>query len=227
MINVFLPCRSGSERVPNKNIKPFSTFQAGLLQIKLKQLSSCKAIDNIYLSTNDDKIISYAKSGSFKKVKLIHRDDNLCSSSASTDDVIKHVSDIISEGHVLWTHVTSPFITSDVYENAIKKYFYCLVEGYDSLMSTTAIQTFLWDDARPLNYDRNEEKWPRTQTLPKVHEVNSGIFLNSIENYRGFSDRIGSKPYLYELDKICSFDIDWPADFVLAENMLDTGIASV
>jgi CMP-N-acetylneuraminic acid synthetase len=35
MFTIFLPCRSGSERVPEKNTKPFAEVEGGLLTIKL------------------------------------------------------------------------------------------------------------------------------------------------------------------------------------------------
>jgi len=74
--------------------------------------------------------------------------------------------------------------------------------------------------AKPINYDRTIEKWPRTQTLKPIHEVNSGIFMAASNLYERFGDRIGKKPYLYSLDKLISHDIDWIEDFVLAECMV-------
>lgn len=64
-----------------------------------------------------------------------------------------------------------------------------------------------------------KEKWPRTQTLPELYEVNSGVFINSLDNYLNFKDRIGKKPFLYRTEGLSSFDIDWPEDFDMAENL--------
>jgi CMP-N-acetylneuraminic acid synthetase len=84
-------------------------------------------------------------------------------------------------------------------------------------MTVTKIQKFLWNDSEPLNYNRAEEKWPRTQTISPVWEVNSGAFIASREIYEMYEDRIGSKPYLLEIDENASFDIDWMSDFEIAE----------
>ena len=124
---------------------------------------------------------------------------------------------VISEDIILWTHVTSPFLTSTLYDNAVQIYMAQLEKGYDSLMTVNKLKTFIWDENGSLNYDRNKEKWPRTQTLPNLFEINSGIFINSRENYLKYRDRIGSKPYLMDLDGYSSFDIDWPEDFTLGE----------
>ena len=89
-------------------------------------------------------------------------------------------------------------------------------DDYDSLMTVNKIQTFLWDREKPINYDRSIEKWPRTQVLPELFEINSGFFINSRENYLNLEDRIGRKPYLYVTEGYESVDVDWPEDFQLA-----------
>ncbi len=52
-ITVFLPTRKGSQRVKNKNTKPFAEYKGGLLELKLKQLSLID-VDQVILSTNDE-----------------------------------------------------------------------------------------------------------------------------------------------------------------------------
>lgn len=94
-------------------------------------------------------------------------------------------------------------------------------------MTTTPIHGFLWSKTAPINYDRQQEKWPRTQTLPVVHEVNSAVFLASAEIYRRLDDRIGERPYLYPLDKFVAMDIDWEEDFMLAELALKSGLGKI
>jgi CMP-N-acetylneuraminic acid synthetase len=217
MVTVFLPCREGSQRVPFKNTKPFSGVEGGLLKIKLIELLKVPSVREIVLSTNDLKVIEIAEKINTNKIVIDRRSDYLSSSSTSTDDLINYVPKIIKDTHILWTHVTSPFVTADIYELIIKKYFVKLKEGFDSLMTVNKIQNFLWNDKGSINYDRSIEKWPRTQTLPKLYEVNSGVFINSLDNYKLFEDRIGKIPFLYETEGYTSFDIDWPEDFLLGE----------
>ena len=217
-ISVFLPCRAGSERVPHKNTRTFAGIEGGLLKIKLQQLIACNAIDTIVLSTNDEEVIQLAETLSSDKIKIDRRPEHLATSSTSTDDLVKYVPSIISEGAVLWTHVTSPFIDGKIYEEAINVYKDALSKGEnDSLMSVTALRTFIWNKEGAVNYDRNKEKWPRTQTIEPLYEINSGIFLADIDIYRNLQDRIGQKPFLFENNDIDSFDIDWEEDFFIAE----------
>ena len=226
-ITCFLPCREGSQRVPKKNIKNFSGFKFGLIEVKLRQLQEAKLIDEIMLSTNDREIIKYAQSLKYSKLKIHTRDELLASSETSTDQLVSHALDLIPEGDILWTHVTSPFITSEHYDEIIKTYNTQKNLGFDSLMTVSNIQGFLWQDGHPINYDREIEKWPRTQTLKLINEVNSGAFLASSQVYSKLNDRIGKTPYLYTLNKLIGYDIDWPEDFVIAECMVDKGLVKL
>ena len=215
-ITCFLPCRKGSKRILNKNMRPFSARENGLLEIKLDQLIKCDKIDEIIVSSDDSCVLNYANNLNSNKIKTFLRNDKLSSDLTSTDDLILHALDLINYGHILWTHVTSPFISSNHYNKVIERYFSEIEGDFDSLMSVTELKSFIWND-KPLNYDRSIEKWPRTQTLNPLYEINSGIFLSSANNYKSFKDRIGKTPFLYTLDKITGHDIDWPEDFVIGE----------
>ncbi|MGE6512609.1 cytidylyltransferase domain-containing protein [Vreelandella aquamarina] len=226
-VTCFLPCRAGSQRVVRKNIKPFAGHEYGLIQIKLCQLLAAEKIDEVVLTTNDADILAYAESLDAPRLRLHHRTEELSSSATSTDQLVGHALELIPEGHILWTHVTSPFITAKYYDDVIQAYFDQQKKGYDSLMTTTSIHGFLWQDEKPMNYNRSIEKWPRTQTLKPVHEVNSGAFLAPSDLYRELDDRIGKRPYLYTMDKFTSFDIDWPEDFVIAECLVEKELVTL
>ena len=114
--------RKGSQRVKNKNIRDFSGVVGGLTYIKLSQLLEVKEITTIIVSTDDEKVKEIAKSFNSNKIVIDDRPSNLASSNTSTDDLIKYVPSIINKGAVLWTHVTSPFIDSSAYSQAIKCY---------------------------------------------------------------------------------------------------------
>lgn len=220
-IDVFLPCRSSSERIKKKNIKRFSNFKFGLLELKILQLIKIRSIKNVVVSTNDKKIINFLKNNKFKKVIVIKRPNYLCGKTTSTDSLIKYVPKILKSDHILWTHVTSPFFGNIDYENAIKIYKKRIKKN-DSLLGVNKMQNFLYDKKKPVNFNKKKEKWPRTQTLKKLYEVNNAIFINSRKNYIKYDDRIGKKPFLLEIEKIKSFDIDWPEDFLIAENIYET-----
>lgn len=218
----FLPCRKGSQRVKHKNIREFAGIEGGLTKIKIEQLVNCERIDKIIVSTDDKEVISICEtvlSSSSKEYSIDHRPKELASSETSTDDLIQYVGEIIPEGEILWTHVTSPFITSNIYSDAITVYQELKAkEQCDSLTTVTKHQKFFWNkQGKAINYDRSIEKWPRTQTMEPIYEINSGIFLCNADIYHNLKDRVGVNPYLYELTDIQAMDVDWEEDFQLAE----------
>lgn len=220
----FLPCRAGSQRVPHKNTRPFADRPDGLLGIKLDQLLACPDIDQVVLSTNDAAVIAIAerrvaRAGGRLRIDL--RPDHLCASSTRTDDVITYVPGIIPAGDVLWTHVTSPFFGAADYTAAIAAYRAAVAAGtHDSLLGVTELRTFIWNaGGRPVNYDRAIEKWPRTQTLQPLYEVNSAVFIAPAAIYRQFDDRIGARPLLHAIPKDKTVDVDWEEDFIIAAEL--------
>jgi len=222
-LTAFLPCRAGSQRVPHKNTRPFADQEEGLLGIKIGQLLATPEIDLVLLSTNDPLVIEIGERhipASQGRLRIDHRPDDLCSSSTSTDEVISYVPSVVPDGEVLWTHVTSPFFDAVEYSAAIAAYRAARAAGtHDSLMGVLALHTFMWDDRGPINYDRDKEKWPRTQTLPPLYEVNSSIFIADVEIYRGQQDRIGKTPVLYPVSKEKTIDVDWEEDFAIAAEL--------
>jgi N-acylneuraminate cytidylyltransferase len=205
--------------VKDKNTREFANIKGGLLKIKLEQLINCKNIDEIVLSSNDDEslLLGYEFAKINPSIKVVKRPDYLALSNTSLIDLVKYVPTVVSNKHVLWTHVTSPFISSADYDEIIDKYFTNLLE-YDSLMTVKKIHNFLWDiESNDLINRVNDEKWPRTQDLKPFYEIDSGVFISKISNYISLNDRIGQKPYLYVQEGLKSFDVDWEDDFKLAE----------
>lgn len=224
-IVAFLPCRAGSQRVPHKNTRPFGGHQEGLIDIKLQQLLNCSLIDEVVVSSNDSVVLDIASSYRAMhgpRVRLDRRSDHLCTSSSSTDELIRYVPSIVSDGHVLWTHVTSPFFDEQDYTEAVMAYRASIkARTHSSLMTVTRLQTFIWTRDGPINYDRSEERWPRTQTLSPLYEVNSAAFLISSTLMREVNDRIAEPVLFQEVDKGKALDVDWEEEFLLASTVFE------
>ena len=226
-VKLFLPCRAGSERIPQKNTRAFAEWEHGLLQLKLATLEKVKGVSQIILDSNDEQVVAFGhlrqKNWSGESELVVKKRPNeLGSSNTTTDALIEYALGHLNEGHLLWTHVTSPFLTHELYERIIQTYFEHQDEGYDSLMTVNRLQTFLWDGRKPINYDRTELKWPRTQDVSPVFEINSGVFLVPVPLAKKRKDRIGVQPYLFELNHVEAFDVDWPDDFKMAEMLWES-----
>ena len=87
---------------------------------------------------------------------------------------------------------------------------------YDSLFSVTRKQVRYWDElARPLNHNPNILL--RTQDLPPVFEENSCMYLFTKSILERKHNRIGDRPYLFEMAEVEAQDIDVELNFVMAE----------
>ncbi len=225
-ISIVLPIRKGSQRVKNKNIRPFAKNGDSLTEIKIKQLLKLKNIDEIVVTSNYPEAIEQIKkiAKNDNRVKIDIRPDYLCQPTTIVKELIEYMPPITTGEHILWTHVTSPFVDEVDYQNAIDRYFEALKEGYDSIMSVTEIRQFIWSnrEKKIINADTNiDTKWVQTQDLEPLYEINHAFYINSRENYISMSDRIGINPYLYILKSSKTIDIDLEDDFELARRVFN------
>lgn len=214
----FLPTRKGSERVKNKNTRPFAGIEGGLVENKIKQLLESKRIDEIIFSSNDEQCINIAEKYAYdKRLRIIPRPNELCLSTTNLQDLICYVPTVTDANHILWGHVTTPLVSAKEYDRGIDLYLSRLHEGYDSLVGVTELKNFLLDKEGNLINNTTDIPWPRTQDLEPLYEINHTMFLAKREVYTKQKNRLGKKVLLHVMDEIHSKDIDWEDDFVIAE----------
>ncbi len=218
----FVPCRSGSERVKNKNTRPFAGFGGGLLELKLRQLAGVRDLAEIIVSSNDPTVLDYVAGFAAKhdcRFLPVERPDHLGRSSTTMDEFIIYIAQLRASDTIMWTHVTSPFLQAKHYQDAMLAYERALREGHDSLVSVTKLQRFIWDEQGPVNYDPGVLKWPRSQDLRPLFEINHGMYIMHFDLMRRMSDRVGKKPFFHELDEHDALDIDWQSQFDFLEQI--------
>lgn len=221
-IAFFLPARKGSQRVKNKNTRPFAGIEGGLLANKLEQLLATELVDEIVLSTNDEECLRIGRKYAERspRLRVVERPDELCLDSTNLQDLICYVPTITDAEHILWGHVTTPLADAKCYDAAVESYFEALDEGCDSLVGVTELKNFLLDGEGRLINNTTELAWPRTQDLAPLYEINHAVFLAPREVYVERRNRLGVCPRLHVMDKIASMDIDWEEDFVIAEALM-------
>lgn len=218
-----VPCRAGSERVKHKNTRPFAEIPGGLLELKLSQLSAVDQLEEIIVSTNDPVVAEYTRGFSAQqdpRVTVIDRPDGLGRSSTPMSEFIQYLGGLREEGTMLMTHVTHPFLTAGVFEGLIDAWHRARRQGHDSLLTVTKLHTFLWDaQGRPFNYDDTQEKWPRSQDIPPLFEVNHGAYLIPFRRVLEVGDRVGENPAMHEMSEDTVMDIDWEDQFTLLQDI--------
>ena len=208
-IKALVAVRSGSQRVENKNIRPFAG--STLLELKLDQLKRISCLDGVVVNSNDDTMLAIA---SAKGCETIKRDDYYASNSVSMSDVYKNMAENIDCDIIVYVNVTNPLLEDRTIETAIKTFLENM-DKFDSLNSAHAIKEFMFRDNIPINYDLRHQ--PRSQDLPDIYALNFAVSVISKKNMIECKNVVGYKPYIYPIDEIEGTDIDNPIDFEFAE----------
>ena len=172
-ITAVIGVRKGSERIVNKNIKPFN--DTSLLENKIKTLKEVENLDEIVVTTDCDKMFALAEQ---LGVVAIKRPDYYTSNDCPGSENLEFIATQVDTDYILYTPVTSPLVKSETYEDIIN-IFKNLDEEYDSVVSMNYIKDFLWENGKPLNYDPLD--CPRSQDMESIFRMNFGACLLSRE----------------------------------------------
>lgn len=207
-----LPMRHESERVPGKNYRPFAGRP--LFHWVLRSLLDCRSIEEVVIDTDSPEIMN-GTAERFPRVRLLERPARLRGGDVPMNEILVHDAAVIDAEFFLQTHSTNPLLEPETIAAAVA----CFLGGlptHDSLFSVSRVQKRLWDaDTRPLNHDPSVLL--RTQDLPPVFEENSCLYVFSREALLARRNRIGSRPRMFEMDRLEAWDIDDELDFRVAE----------
>ncbi|SKB70507.1 CMP-N-acetylneuraminic acid synthetase [Parapedobacter luteus] len=211
-IAALVPMRHSSERVPGKNYRNFAGKP--LFFHIVETLLAVKTISSVVVDTDSPTVMELTQKH-FPSVIILERPAHLQDGSVPMNDVLLNAIDQVSADFYLQTHSTNPILSSLTIESCIKK-FSEIYPMYDSLFTVTRRNVRFWDTlARPINHNQNILL--RTQDLPSVFEENSCLYLFSKEILKRKHNRIGDRPFLFEIPEIEAQDIDVELNFKMAE----------
>ena len=220
-IVALVPMRHRSVRVPGKNYR--SNAGKPLFHYIINTLQSCPEINKIVVDTDSPDVKSGIEKN-FPDVMVIERPDYLKEDTIPMNEILLYDTSLIEADLYLQTHSTNPLLRPETVSKAIETYL-DQRHSYDSLFSVTRIQTRLWDQlSRPINH--NPAILLRTQDLPPVFEENSCIYLFQRDSLVSRKNRIGERPYMFEIDRAEAFDIDEELDFLISELMIKHRLSS-
>lgn len=201
--------RKGSQRVPNKNIKPFG--DTTLLDLKLQTLLQVSNLDEIIVNSDCDDMLAIGKKYG---VKTIKREPYFASSEATNSEFHGHIGKTTDTDYIFLTPVCSPFIGVERHEEVIDLF---LNSECDSLTSTHLVKGHLWLDGKPMNYDLDNV--PNSQDLPDIEMLNYGISIVDKDVMGKYSRVVGNNPKFIILNERESVDINTPMEFEIAESL--------
>ena len=191
-----IPARGGSQRIPGKNKKRFCGKPIIQYSIDTAILSSL--FDYIYVSTDDDEIMSLVNSYGYDNLTPIIREPELCADEVGTQEVMREELSRISHMHSIdhWAcclYATAPLITAGDLQWGFR---YLVSDGRPYVISSTA-------DGKDVG----------GFYFGYTHAFLTGIPVNDDEG-----NVIESNALCLEVDDI---DINTPEDWARAENLYE------
>jgi len=214
-IAALVPMRHHSQRVKGKNYRELAGKP--LYYHILTTLELCADLDEIVVDT-DSQVVMDGIRKDFPEVRILVRPDDLRAVDTPMNEVLLYDTQQVEADLYLQTHSTNPLISPTTISTAIKtiqeKY-----PAYDSLFSVTRRQTRYWDElGRAINH--NPAILLQTQDLPPVFEENSCLYIFTRQTLELQRNRIGLRPYLFEIDAAEAWDIDEEIDFKIVDLLM-------
>ena len=212
MFNAIVPMKHHSERVKHKNFRHLAGKP--LFQYIIETLQNCEYIDKIYVDTNSETIKTLLQ----EEVEIINRPSELCGDYVSVNKLIEADIAQIKGEYFIQIHVTNPLLSTNTINKATE--FFLSHKKYDSSFSVTKKQKRFYDSGgKPINHNPNELL--PTQHLEPLYEENSCFYIFTRTSFERTLNRIGNKPYMYEIPVMESFDIDTEEDFFVVEAIME------
>ncbi len=214
-IVALVPMRHHSQRVPGKNYRPLAGKP--LFHHIITTLLACPEIEQVVVDTDSEPVMEGLKS-CFPAVRVLERPQQLRADSVSMNEILAYDTSQVEAEFYLQTHTTNPLLQSATLSRAIRS----LMEAYpafDSLFTVTRLQVRLWDAlGRAINH--NPAILLQTQDLPPVYEENSCAYIFTRQTLLARRNRLGERPYMFEIPAQEAWDIDEELDFTICNFLM-------
>jgi len=215
-----IPARKGSKGIKGKNLKKLAGRP--LIDYTFQLVSSLKIIDQIYLTTDDAKIIKLAKKYDKIKVPFI-RPDDIAGDKTPMHEVVSHLITYCDEIDEQYNYIalfqpTTPFRKKHEIEEMLQ---FCINNDLESLFAVTEVwhhpSEYILNDNNKINYILDSKQNSRRQDFKDVFFITGALYIIKSEFFRNTKSFINkdSKPYC--LSQETMIDIDNSFHFEVAE----------
>jgi CMP-N,N'-diacetyllegionaminic acid synthase len=218
-----IPARGGSKGIPGKN--KYKICGKALIQYTIEVAVSCKLISDIYVSSDDDEILSIANN---YNIHLHQRANALATDTSSVVLTVQQVLEVAEAENkchydfIILLQPTSPLREPEHITGAFKKLINSEAAGIISVTEMNEIHP-----ARMYNLDNQiltpiikEYEQLRRQDIPPIYYRNGSIYL---VRRSSFLEQLSlmpkpSIPYIMSEDYL--LNIDEPRDILVAEVLI-------
>jgi CMP-N-acetylneuraminic acid synthetase len=228
-ILAIIPARGGSKGIPKKNITPLQGKP--LIQYTIEAAQNSSHIDKVFLSSDNDEIISTAKELGLESDYI--RPHHLADDHAGTVDVVLDALRWLKETQaytpdiLLLLQPTSPLRTSKDIDDAIDQF---KQDNKNSLVSVHEMIEHPYECVQDIETDRwsylsqQPANATRRQDYKKgFYYINGAIYLVNVDfltKEKKFIKENGTSFYIMPSER--GIDIDEPVDLCKAEVLLAT-----
>lgn len=214
-IIALIPARGGSQEIKNKNM--IKIKGKPLIYYTIKEAKKCKLIDEIYVSSEDKKILKYSKS---QKVKTINRPKNFSLKRSHPKLLVSHFITFLKKNNyrsndiIIYLQPTSPLRKKKDISNTIKimkrtKNYKCL--SVTENKTTIFKSLYLKNKKLRSVFDKKYLNF-RRQDLKKTYYINGAIFAFSIKEFIKNMNFPSENSNAYIMDEKNSLDLDTKKD---------------
>ena len=215
-----IPARGGSKGIPGKNVMP--VCGKPLLAWSIKHAQESKHVDSVWVSSDDDDILSLARRFG---AAVIKRPSSIAGDKASSESAWIHAAGYL-EKHgnqiefMIGMQATSPIRGENDIDDAIIK---MRNESLDSLLSVCKIEDFFnWrlgnNGPESVNYDYKNRQ-PR-QAIETRYLENGSFYIFKPNLLQETNNRLSGKIGLHLMDRYKMFQIDNLEDVSLCEAIM-------
>ncbi len=213
----FIPIRSGSKSIPNKNIKKIAGKP--LIFWTLLAAENCQKIDEIHVAIDSEEYKTVIQSFKFQKVNIYNRLKENAEDSSSTESVMiefLNSKPISNDDIFILIQATSPLLEARDLTEALERFS---DKKIDSIVSCSRTKRFLWsDNGTALNYDIFNR--PRRQDFSGFLIENGAFYISTVDKIFKSNNRISGNILTYEMEEYCLTEIDEEDDLVIIENLI-------
>ena len=221
-IIALIPARSRSQVIKNKNMVKLN--KKPLIHYTIHAAKKSKYIDEVYVSSNDKKILEYASS---QKVNIINRPDYISKSTSHSRHAVTHFINKTlkrkkGETLIIFLQPTSPLRNAKHIDNSITK----VIDNNKSLVSVCKVDGGLLKSLKinskglvePIFSEKILTK--RRQDIENIYKINGAIYIFTATQFlknNNFPIK-NSQPFI--MNDISSIDIDNKSDLDIAKKYI-------
>jgi CMP-N-acetylneuraminic acid synthetase len=214
-IIALIPARGGSQEIKNKNM--IKIKGKPLIYYTIREAKKCKLINEIYVSSENKKILKYSES---QKVKTISRPKNFSLKKSHPKLLVYHFIAFLKKNNyrlndiIIYLQPTSPLRKKNDITNTIKimkktKIYKCL--SVTENKKTIFKSLYLKNRTLRSVFDKKYLNL-RRQDLKKTYSINGAIFAFSIKEFIKDMNFPSQNSNAYIMNERASLDLDTKND---------------